>query len=900
LRLQPAGAEVQVGFGVSLVRTVAVGAILCVGLSIVAVAPACAQNATWKSSPGSNDFNTGANWTGGSVPTGTASFGSSSTTDLVLSTDATLRALTFNAGAPAYSIATGGNILTLLGTGIVNNSSNAPTIDASGGALGFGGAASAGNAVIDNSAGVVAFGNNASAGSSTITATNNAALLFFNRASAGDATIRLNSGAGIQFTGQSDAGNARITLQNTSSVFFASHSGAGDATITVQTGSGLGFFGSSTAGNATIRALDAGTVLFFQHGTGGNARFIADQTSVIDFSGSAGQNGIVTAGSIEGAGTFVIGNNFQVGGNNLTTEVTGRIVGCGCFPGALTKVGTGTLILSGNNTYTGSTTIAGGTLQVDGTIAKSSVVRVEDGGTLSGTGKVSDVVVKSGGTLAPGDGVGTLTVKGDLTFKDGSNYAVDVSPNAADRTDVSGAAKLNGTVFANLLGGSFITRQFTILSADGGRTGKFDELDLLGLKGFTGSLSYTSTDVILHLTAALGAQQQLGGNQANVSNAIDTFFNNGGALPPAFVTLFGLKGPALGKALAQVSGEAATGAPTIGFQSMNVFLNAMLNPFSSGMAMSGAARGFAQAMSPQFAAASAYAMVPSSSWPRDDKRWSLWATTYGGRSYLDGDPSGTGSHSVSSGAYGVIAGADYRATPDTWLGFAVSGGGNNWDLSNSLGGGDGAQFQLGAYGVHSFGAAYVAAALGFGWHHVDTDRTVTVAGVDKLSASFDAQNLGGRIEGGYRFATGLGTVTPYVAVQAQTYWLPSYGETASSGAPTFALNYSSESLQAFRTELGSWFEKTFPVTGTGLFALRGRLAWAHDANDDPRVRATFQSLPGANFIVTGASAPSDSALVTGAAELRLPDNLVLAVRLDGEFAGSAQTYAASAELRKSW
>src|SRR5207244_12573002 len=96
--------------------------------------------------------------------------------------------------------------------------------------------------------------------------------------------------------------------------------------------------------------------------------------------------------------------------------------------------------------------------------------------------------------------------------------------------------------------------------------------------GLTASLSYTATDAILNPTATLGqlvgpassgpsAPSGLGAlacafslNQCNVANALNAFFNNGGALPPAFVTIFGLTSANLGNALTLISVEAANGA----------------------------------------------------------------------------------------------------------------------------------------------------------------------------------------------------------------------------------------------------------------------------------------------------------------------------------------------------
>jgi autotransporter-associated beta strand protein len=75
--------------------------------------------------------------------------------------------------------------------------------------------------------------------------------------------------------------------------------------------------------------------------------------------------------------------------------------------GSLTKIGIGTLTLSGNNTYTGATTVNAGKLIVDGSIASSSNVTVAGGATLGGHGTVSNI--SGTGTIAPGDSPGILT-----------------------------------------------------------------------------------------------------------------------------------------------------------------------------------------------------------------------------------------------------------------------------------------------------------------------------------------------------------------------------------------------------------------------------------------------------------------------------------------------------------
>src|SRR5258708_6620667 len=282
------------------------------------------------------------------------------------------------------------------------------------------------------------------------------------------------------------------------------------------------------------------------------------------------------------------------------------------------------------------------------------------------------------------------------------------------------------------------------------------------------------------------------------------------------------------------------------------------------------------------------------------QRWSVWAAGYGGSQTTDGNTA-LGSNNTRSSIGGVAVGADYRFSPNTLAGFAVSGGGTGFSVANS-GTGRSDLFQAGAFVRHNVGAAYLSAALAYGWQDVTTDRTVTIAGFDLLRANFNANTFSGRAEGGYRFVApwigGVG-ITPYAAGQFTTIDLPAYAEQAIAGANTFALTYASKSVTDTRSELGIRTDKTYPMQN-GIFTLRGRAAWAHDFNPDRNIAATFQTLPGASFVVNGPAQASDSALVTGSAEMKWLNGFSLAATFEGEFSSVTRSYAGKGVARYAW
>jgi outer membrane autotransporter protein len=388
-------------------------------------------------------------------------------------------------------------------------------------------------------------------------------------------------------------------------------------------------------------------------------------------------------------------------------------------------------------------------------------------------------------------------------------------------------------------------------------------------------------------------------NQRSVANALDTFSSNGGTLTLAFVNLFNLSPSNLANAMTQLSGEAATGTAQTGTQAMNSFLSLVTNPFANN-------RGFApeNPVPPRpllIYKAPAAAAVPAP----EPRAWDIWAAAYGGQNNTNGDAF-IGSHDTTARTVGYATGLDYRVMPYTVVGFALAGGNTNYGLSDGLGGGRSDMFQSAVYSLTRVDAAYVSAALAYSEFWASTSRTVTLAGFDQLNASFNAHGLGGRIEGGYRFAIpgvfgwpGFG-FTPYAALQVQSFHTPSYSEFAASGSPQFALAYDARTTNTTRTELGAWFDRTIALDNGAILALRTRTAWAHDHWSDPTMTATFAALPGSSFTVFGAAPAHNSLLSSAVAEISFRNGISLAGRFDSELAQRSQTYIATAQLRYTW
>jgi autotransporter-associated beta strand protein len=254
---------------------------------------------------------------------------------------------------------------------------------------------------------------------------------------------------GVAFVGGSASlgANAGVFVSDDSSVFFGGYTTTGNR---FGNAGMLEIFAASNAGIAFI-----GNSGLLSIGDGYYRAQIELQPSFTNFVPSIFSAGNLTIGSLAGGGKNFEGQeailsmgNLTIGSNNLSTSFSGVITG-----GSLTKIGSGTLILSGTNTYTGNTNVRAGVLKVDGSITSDTFVR--GGGTLAGTGTINGNVMNNG-KVSLGDSPGMLTVVHNYTQAQYATLMIQIagmSPEQFSVLNVLGNASLNGFLDPVLLNG---------------------------------------------------------------------------------------------------------------------------------------------------------------------------------------------------------------------------------------------------------------------------------------------------------------------------------------------------------------------------------------------------------------------------------------------------------------
>jgi autotransporter-associated beta strand protein len=282
------------------------------------------------------------------------------------------------------------------------------------------------------------------------------------------ATLRVlslvKSGAGTQALGGTNAYTGTTTLNGgvlklNSANALPGGIGATGGTSALLFGNGIGgVIGLTAASGDFTRAIQgltpaADKVGWVNGGIGGFAAFGGDR--LVNFGGAAGAITWAPPSGILGA-TFILGhssadskvtvvNPIDLGGfprtvlvHDGSAAVDGEFSGVISGGGELNKTGTGTLDLTGNNTYGAATHVLEGTLRIKGLH----------------TGTNNSVTVSSGATLI-------MEASGQLSFAPTTN-------GTSNKITGAGSVTLNGTLFFKL-GGADLTNgnSWTIVDAAG-------------------------------------------------------------------------------------------------------------------------------------------------------------------------------------------------------------------------------------------------------------------------------------------------------------------------------------------------------------------------------------------------------------------------------------------------
>ncbi|HEX4365254.1 MAG TPA: autotransporter outer membrane beta-barrel domain-containing protein [Rhodopila sp.] len=275
----------------------------------------------------------------------------------------------------------------------------------------------------------------------------------------------------------------------------------------------------------------------------------------------------------------------------------------------------------------------------------------------------------------------------------------------------------------------------------------------------------------------------------------------------------------------------------------------------------------------------------------------LWTSLFAGRSSLAGNAA-EGTQDVVASIAGMTLGADKQ------FGQIVLGGSlglSHQTFSSGTGGGASDDVAVTLYASQTlFTHAYLAEALGYGWHDVKTSRSLFLAD-DVLRAKYRAHDTGGRIEGGYSFTPDWGgALSPFAAFVGDSYHQPAYDETSASRASFFAMSYQASTLAITHTELGLRYGDYLGWKDGKSLSVDLLAAWEHELDDNPLVQAAFQTLPGSDFILRGTRPAQETALLGAGLRYQAQDGFAFSARSDARLGARTTIFTASAGLSYNW
>lgn len=696
------------------------------------------------------------------------------------------------------------------------------------------------------------------------------------------ATVRSSSGAvGFHGTGSGrvEVTGAGSSWENTGA-FYVGASGGG--ALTIADGGAVSNAGASVgngrAANGAVLVTGAGSTwtnagdLTLGNGGTGSLTLSDGGTVVVDgaltLAKEAGSTGILNIGGaarsaaaaagalnartlVFGQGTGTLNFNHRETGLDFDTDMSGQ--------GTINQIYGVTNLTGDSSGFTGTTTIRGGSLFVNGSLGGATNVA---SGILGGTGSLDNVIVGPDGSLQPGNSVGALNVV-SATFLKGSSFDVELNDggyvagtnndilNASDTITIKGGEVNVRAENKTDNGFSYTPGTYTIIRAEGGITGTFDEVNDdyayldFSLGYDTNAVSLTSEMSVSSYCVAGMSYNQCAAGEGAYS------LGDGNSLFSSVLLLSEQEAPA---ALDQISGEIHASSQTALLEDSRFLRDAVI----------GQTR-----------------VEPNDATIR---RTSVWGQGVGAWSRWDSDGN---AGSLERTVGGFILGSDLMVHENYRVGVLGGYSSSHFRAKSRASSGSATTYSVGAYAAANWDRFKVTGGVSHSWHSLETVRSVTFSGFsDKLAASYGAKTLQAWGEATYRFDLGRARLTPFAGLAYVRHATDGFNETGGAAA----LEVAAQSNDATFTTLGVRADADVQIGDTDV-GLHGALGWKHAIGRAPGSQMRFAS-GGDAFSIAGVPLSQDAILLDLGVDVNLSKNMTLGITYDGAFASGTQTHSA--------
>ena len=651
--------------------------------------------------------------------------------------------------------------------------------------------------------------------------------------------------------------------------------------VPISIASSGGVIQNPSSGTATLSGALTGS---------GGLTFTGTGTTVLTGTNTYQGGTTIASGTIQGTTTSLQGSITNKGKLVFDQANAGTFSGTIAGSGAVVVQNAGTVVLSGNNSYTGGTTVSGGTLSVAGTAPTGTGdVMISSPATMMGTGSITGNVVVSG-TLKPGNSPGYLAVGSNVTLNTGATYQQDIAGiRQASSTSPAGATGyysfmtvdnqfiINaGTTLAPKLQNLFQTTEsgygsapyvpnlgdsFRIVTAAGGISGAFStvtqpsglaagtafitfynyagsrSIDLMVIpSSYTSTLASSSSNVQSTATVLdkLSVAQMTGQATTVQSNLMYVAASQTATSLPSFAQA--LTGETYGAALAVV--------PQATLRIQNAVLS-RINDHQSGIsAMSTGAVVSPSGVTPQNPLGQPTSSVSSNPEvdPAKDSAIAYRPNVWGELAYQHGSRSSDANASgFNSNLYQTVFGSDFYQNNGLKVGagFALSSTG----VSNTSGNATVGQGSVFVYGKLPIMNEYVLDAMAnVGVHSTRVTRTDPTS-----SNNLNANNIMGNdllVSAGISRPITLNdynaTVTPYARVTWQMVNQSAFDEGATSAASLSVNSYTGSSVRAL-IGISAGSQSKDPMTETYTYKVNLAVGTDTNALINPTLNANLAS-----------------------------------------------------------